>query len=172
VISYRSALSLSLLLTLNGCKDDETSRKMTSAEKAASSTQPYVGEVRPASAANLDALIAERGSLTFLSWNGEWIGTDVDTDITFLPGREAHMFRHGFTMIGYRGTYAIDAEGRIELNLRQFEHDWPPMSLLEDDKSLLLVPEDGDTRAGWSFRPIPAEDEAQARKSIAEPGGP
>ncbi len=186
-MSFRSVLMLGLLLALGGCRDDETSREAPVDEKVAAATQPFVGEVIPASATDLDSLIAERGSLTFLSWNGQWIGMHRDTDITLLPGGQAHMFQYSDDMFGYRGTYAIDAEGTIKLTLPTFGHAWPTMSLLKDDRSLLLVPkEEGEgivvgNRGGfvvpsgsggyWPFRPIPAEQEAQARQDIATRGG-
>src|SRR5690606_36752167 len=130
------------LQALAGCRDDETSREAPVDEKVAAATQPFDDEVKPASAADLEALIAERGSLTFLSWNGQWIGIDGDTDITFLPGGEAHMFEYGFEMTGYRGTYAIDVEDTISLTLPACGHARPSMSLLKDDRSLLLVPKE------------------------------
>ena len=59
------------------------------------------------------------------------------------------------------------------------------MSLLIDESSFLLMPRvdaarilrgerqpvGGGFGGFWPFRPIPAEDEAQARKDIAERGG-
>src|SRR5688500_5222718 len=109
VINVHYMFALALILTLAGCRDDEVPSERAVDENVVAATQPFLGEVKSASAVDLDALIAERGSLTFLSWNGQWIGMDCDTGVTFLPGGDVHMFEYGYAMTGYRGTYAIDA---------------------------------------------------------------
>jgi hypothetical protein len=42
------------------------------------------------------------GSITFRSWGGKWIGTDCDTEITFLAGHEVIMTEYGNGVLGAR----------------------------------------------------------------------
>src|SRR5687767_3956891 len=90
-----------ILLAAGGCRtEDEPAPRVAPAP--ATATQP----AQPGAAAavtagsELEALIAEQGSVTFLSHDGNWMGTDVDSDITFLPDGVAHTFSYGDAMIG------------------------------------------------------------------------
>jgi hypothetical protein len=104
-------------------------------------------------------LIATKGSVTFLSWNGKWIGFDGDCAITFLPGGAVELTRYSYAVMSYKGSYQIDANDIVTLKLSDFEGTWPAMVLEKDDKSLLLRPTDVK-EAGkydgryWPFRVI------------------
>jgi hypothetical protein len=129
-----------------------------------------------AAASDLDALIARKNRTTFRSWNGNWIGMDGDTDLTFLPGGAAHMVEYGDGVSDYDGTYSIDDEGDVTMSFPAFGHAWPVMTLRRDSVSLLLLPKnaaDGfimGNRGGvtflsgqgsyWPFRPPGAAEKA------------
>jgi len=72
------------------------------------------GPTTGASEADMDGIIHDRGAVTFRSWNGKWIGSDSDSDITFLPGSIAYLTEYGAAVVRCKGTYSIDPEGRIE----------------------------------------------------------
>jgi hypothetical protein len=55
-----------------------------------------VGSENPATPSDMNDRIAERGSLTFRSCGGQWIGTDCDTDIVFLPNQAAHLIEYQY----------------------------------------------------------------------------
>jgi hypothetical protein len=132
--------------------------------------------------ADLDALIAKRGSVTFRSWDGEWQGTDNDTDLTFLPNGVAHMLEYGDGIDSYAGTYAVGPDGAVTATFAKFPGGWPPMSLRKDATSLLVFPKDekvgfvmggrggatvlGGRASFWPFRPIPEGEEAAHRERI------
>lgn len=88
--------------------------------------------------------LARQGRIVFLSWNGRWIGNDSDTDLTFLPGGFVEMTEYGFAVEKHKGTYRLDADGAISLQLDGFERDWPAIVLEKDAKSLLLRPKDDE----------------------------
>jgi hypothetical protein len=122
-----------------------------------------------ASAADLQTLIAQQGSLTFRSWDGQWIGTDVDTDVTFLPAGDVYVVRYGDAVSAHRGTYDMRSDGTVTLKLPPPASAWPALSLRRDARSLLLTPKQGQEEAGsWPFRPVTAADEAAVRRRIAE----
>jgi hypothetical protein len=118
----------------------------------------------------LDALVTNHGSTTFRSFEGEWIGADGDTDLTFFPKGEVHMFEYGVGLSSSRGAYTIEPSGRVTLQFPTFGNSWPAMLLQKDARSLLLVPvvDDPDVvfgnrggvttapgpRGYWPFRPL------------------
>jgi hypothetical protein len=120
------------------------------------------------------------GSITFRSWGGKWIGTDCDTEITFLAGHEVIMTEYGNGVSQSKGIYSTDPSGQIEIKLEKLRHDWPSMILERDGISLRLRPEKrgmgfiignrgGATmrdRQGsyWPFRPVTVDEEQMIRK--------
>jgi hypothetical protein len=92
--------------------------------------------------AEFNDLLANRGKLTFLSWGGQWVGTDCDTDLTFMPGGVVEMTGYGYTVNTFAGTYQIDAERVVSLQLPTLPNGWPPMVLEKDSASLLLRSKD------------------------------
>ncbi len=134
----------------------------------------------PASASDLNALIEERGSITFRSWDGIWIGTDCDTEITFLPDQVVYLIEYEDAVSCYKGTYAINQTGRIAIRLDDLDKKWPIMVLERDTLSLRLRPKkrslsftqsgksdatiwDGDN-SYWPFRPVTADAEKLLQK--------
>jgi len=126
--------------------------------------------------------IQQNGSVTFRSWNGKWIGTDCDTEITLLPDQVAYMHEHGYSVSGYRGTYEIEPDGQVTIDFSGYGHEWPVMLLQRDSTSLLLKRKDSDpnfimgNRGGasvssgqgtyWPFRPVSSDDEARIREDV------
>lgn len=155
-----------------GCSE-ETSLAPPTASPAPPTAPPAPPD--PATAADLDAQIDERGSLTFLSNNGEWIGADNDAHLTFFPEGQVHLFQYGVAMTAYRGTYAIDEDGMVEATFPARQDPWPAMALQKDGESLLLIPQapggnPSPLPASWTYRPIPPEEEAAMRNEIATRG--
>jgi hypothetical protein len=139
----------------------------------------------PATAAALNDAIRDRGAVTFRSWDGNWIGMDADTDLTFLPGGVVHLFEYGFGISSYRGTYAITDRGDVAAQVPKFGHPWPAMTLRHDARSLLLLPKqsaDDDVVMGnrggatvtpgqgsyWPFRPVTPAEERELRIRVPD----
>ena len=80
------------------------------------------GPVRygPLIAAEFNQSIAQRGKLTFLSFNGRWVGMDADTYLSFMPDGKAVMEECGVGVQDYEGTYQIDGDGIIKMNFDRF----------------------------------------------------
>jgi hypothetical protein len=173
-------IAIAVPLTVAGCQRPTESDRAGSQPTPSVAPPPTSGPVTSISGAELDALIAKQGSATFRSWNGKWIGMDGDTDLTFLPGGAVHMFEYGDGVASYAGTYAIDPNGNVTVQLPTFGHEWPAMSLGKDSTSMLLVPKEGGgfvmgNRGGailsgqgtyWPFRPLTAAEEAQVRQRM------
>jgi hypothetical protein len=133
----------------------------------------------PATAADVNDLIGKRGSLTFRSWDGRWIGTDCDTDITFLPDQVVYIIESGIVVQQFKGTYRIDAGGEVTIRLDDPRKKWPIMLLDRDTLLLRLRPQrrslsflksdwheatiwDGKN-SYWPFRPVTVEEDAMIR---------
>ena len=97
-------------------------------------------------------------AITFLSWNGEWIGTDVDTEINLMADGTVRLTEYGIGMDSYDGTYSINENSELLLSLAGYEGNWPAMRVYRDQSVLLLAPADTSnaTRIGsrWPFRQI------------------
>ncbi len=131
----------------------------------ATSTEPSV----TAAITELENRVTRDGSVTFRSFEGKWVGTDIDTEITFLPNRVAHVMEYGYVRTGYKGTYSINSKGEVTASFHNTKREWPVMLLQKDSISLLLRPKGspdcliGDsgcvTIPGgignyWPFRPV------------------
>lgn len=174
----RAVILAAALLATGGCRfEEEPVPQVTPAP--ATGTQPTSppGAGAVTAGSELEALIAKQGSVTFLSHDGKWIGTDVDSDITFLPNGVAHTFSYSDAMIGYRGTFTAAADGTVVVEFPTLGEPWPTMTLRGDATSLLLSPKEPAGRAepaersDWPFRQIPAAHEAQMREDIRTRGG-
>lgn len=113
------------------------------------------------------------GPIRFLSWNGEWNGTDVDTELEFTPDGKVTITHYGSGMDSIRGAYttngdtvSIDAPWN---NLVEMPggSDWPALLLRDDGASLYLFPsrktdalEYGarNNRAAWPLKQIADKD--------------
>jgi hypothetical protein len=96
-------------------------------------------------AAILEGLINTNGAVEFLSWNGQWVGMDSDSRVRLLPGRRVIFTEYGYSVTMYAGTYTVDGESRIHLELQNYRHPWPAMRIGRDTKSLWIAP---DKKAG------------------------
>jgi hypothetical protein len=139
------------------------------------------GNAKAASPTDLKDLISKRGSVTFRSWNGVWIGTDCDTEITFLTNQVAWLIEYRDAIDRYKGTYQIDPEGQITIHLDDPGKKWPVMVLEHDSTSLRLRPRtrswnfmrtrpfeatiwDGQD-SYWPFRPVTEDEEASIQRA-------
>lgn len=186
----RLALMTTVLLSSLSCKRPAPSAARPQPAAApmtlpstSAEAEPPAQPSDPVSAAAFHDEIRRRGSLTFRSWNGRWIGMDGDTDLTFLPGGLVHMTEYGAGVTGYRGTYTVTPTGDVTANFPTFGQPWTAMSVRRDTVSLLLVPVEGNDRfvmgnrggatltAGqgsyWPFRPISLAEEGRLRARIA-----
>lgn len=112
---------------------------------------------------------------------------DSDTELTFYSDGTVHMFEWGFTLMSYKGTYALRPDGRIRVAFNDFDRDWPVMVLYAQADSLLLRPENprdafvmgnraGATMPGgagqyWPFRMLVGEEESDVHEMIEERAG-
>jgi hypothetical protein len=146
--------------------------------------EPAAGPSNPVTAAEFKNEIRQRGSLTFRSWNGKWIGMDGDTDLTFLPGGAVRMIEYGFSVTQYPGSYTVTPAGDVTVKFPKFGHPWPLMTVRRDNVSLLLLPTEGKdlfvmgNRGGatimagqgsyWPFRPISVAEERELRARFSD----
>ena len=94
------------------------------------------------------------GTITFRSNEGQWVGADGDFDLYFIDGGSMVMIEYGDGVYTYLGSFQINPQGVITVNLRGFV--WPQMTIGRDSTSFLLVQSGGNTldRGGtWPFRP-------------------
>jgi len=95
---------------------------------------------------SFNAEIDQNGSIAFRSWNGEWIGTDCDTELQFTAHGHVQMTEYGFGRDTYAGTYRIDDNGKIHLTFFDdlnppFVGSFPELALGADPRSLLIRPD-------------------------------
>lgn len=84
--------------------------------------------------------LKEYKSIIFRSWNGKWIGTDCDADITFLQNHDVKLTRYGYVQFDYFGTYNINENLEVSCNFKNYNPKWLIMNLKKDSISLLLYP--------------------------------
>jgi len=107
---------------------------------------PYSSVREQESAAfEFDDFIHREGVIVFRSWNGNFIGTDCDTDLRFLPDLHVEMVEYGVTTATYKGTYHIDSDSQIAAKFTGFDHPWPTMVVRRKSAGLELLPADAGT---------------------------
>jgi|GEM_PF-3545049 len=146
---------LVVLACTTGCQSQQRATEIQ-ADSAAQS--------KPEMIAEFHSLLAKSEKIKFRSWNGEWFGTDCDTDIVFLPDEAVEVTEYRYVDVSYKGTYELGDDGSVSLRLIGLNTAWPAMVLAKDAKSLLLRPRDpkqgsvsSDHLRGrcWPFRVIP-----------------
>jgi hypothetical protein len=127
---------------------------------------------------DLNEFVTERGSLTFRSYDGKCIGSDCDTEITFMPDQVAYLVGFNDDVAGYKCTYTIDSKGQVRLQFLNSPYEWLVMVLRRDATSLLLRPcgwREGvftsraeRSRRGkyWPFRPVSEDEETRTREEL------
>jgi hypothetical protein len=121
-------------------------------------------------------------SLCFRSFNGRWIGTDCDSEIELRADGSATLTEYGYTVEAYAGSYRINPQSELVLNLKTYRGSWPAMALYRDHAGLLLAPASGPggfvmgNRAGatvmgggsfWPFRLILQRNQASPPQLLA-----
>ena len=90
---------------------------------------------------------------TFLSHDGRWYGTDIDTQISLTKDGQTEVTAFRDAVDTYKGTYSIDAAGAIHVSLRHYPAKWPTMHLYTDRRGAILLPaEQSATASYWAFR--------------------
>lgn len=122
---------------------------------------------QPATLDDLQSIIDRDGAITFLSFNGEWIGTDIDSSYTFFNAGQVHLTRYGITIIHHEGQYSFDGSS-VKLVIRTGKPDqqkWDfDFELGRDGDDLVLISED-KTETG-SFRQVDAESNQSTVNAI------
>ena len=136
------------------------------------STPPGTENVLPPPA-SLDEGIRAQGSVIFRSWNGRWRGTDIDTDIQFLPANKVKVIEYGEGVETYRGTYRLSEDGDVTVSLEGYRGSCPAMVLRRDARSFFLLPKNPEAKPAirdrftvlseispgfWPFRHIPKQE--------------
>lgn len=106
----------------------------------------------------LEDEFSDSNVIRFLSWNGQWIGTDCDTEIQLAADATVLLTEYRDAIDRYNGTYAISESGELTLSLKGYPAGWPTMRVYRDGTMLLLVPTAGSTGVGlgWSEPTFPA----------------
>jgi|GEM_PF-5524248 len=128
-------LSVLLLLAI-GCSDDS----------------------RPSST-DLQTIIDREGAATFLSHNGEWIGTDVDSEYTFFNDSQVHLTNYGFGISHQDGSYSFE-DGGIQLIFPsddQIQSTWKILFELKRKGNELVLVAPKNAIMGSPFRQVDAE---------------
>jgi hypothetical protein len=122
------------------------------------STTPFIGS-------DLQLHLGRFGSATFRSWNGEWKGTDIDSDYTLLPDGRFVLVHYGRVVTTRGGFYAIDDSGRLTLT---FVRDplTPSMFWLRSDDRGVIAMRDDPERLEHMLRLLPGDDKSDARAAV------
>ena len=124
---------------------------------------------KPAALADLQSIIDRDGPVTFLSFNGEWIGSDIDSSITFFTDGQLHQTVYGIAIFHHDGSYSFDGS-ILKLVVETGDFDQPTQDfqfeLVRDGDDLVLTTE--DKMASGSFRQVDAEWNQNTVKSIAD----
>jgi hypothetical protein len=166
-----SKTALSILLVLaTSCSCSRPRRE--SPDRASLRAIPVVDAER-----TIETLLAERGTLLFRSRSGKLYGMDSDTDVLISTNHQAQLIQYGYTVTKYAGTYSVDDDGQIALDLAKYRRKWPVMRLSTAQGDFYLQTASGSThfimgdRAGatetpsmapfWPFKLIKKDAEAK-----------
>jgi hypothetical protein len=92
------------------------------------------------------ARVLSSESKRFLSWNGDWKGTDIDTELEFHPDGTVKITHYGTGVDSTTGTYETDGETvRISAAWEDLvempgRSDWPDLLLRHDADHQYLLP--------------------------------
>jgi hypothetical protein len=122
--------------------------------------------------------IRREGAITFRSWEGRRRGGDTDEDLRFGPDGKVELVEFGFVLERFEGTYRLDWDGLVIIELKDYPYPCPLMRLGSDSRTLTLFRCDGRNRmfngvslgpsAGESYWPFrPPKDKPDARPDIA-----
>ena len=104
---------------------------------------------------------ANAPSISFRSYDGQWIGMDCDIEIELKPNGTVVLTWYSNAKTVYDGTYSIQG---LELSLSFKNYNagsWPSMYFLRDGPTLQLVPTPNTIRyhsgQEWPYRQIPLD---------------
>jgi hypothetical protein len=116
----------------------------------------------------LNETFSRARSLYFLSYDGQWMGTDGDSAIELHADGTAVLTHYGQAgREEYRGQYTINTDSELEMSFRDSlpayrAGKWPAMGVYRDHVSLLLAPQEdlrrGNDAAYWVFRHIRSDE--------------
>ena len=148
---------------------------------AAGCKRSVVPQPLPLESVEASALIRDT-PIVFLSWDGKWMGTDIDTELTLNPDGTATVSYYGYAHNKIAATWKIDGDQLLisapftQLIEMPGAKDWPPLTVKKRNHKLVLVPT-RQTEAlkysgvsGWPLAEIDAGSLGQrAANEIAAP---
>jgi len=120
------------------------------------------GKIKP-----LQSSLAKHDRVSFKSWDGKLKGGDCDMILHFEKDSKVVLEYRSVGIMRYKGTYQLDADGKIWARFPKLNQPWPIMELETDEQDLLLHRIDGytswlprhhpgskdpDTLGFWPFR--------------------
>jgi len=112
-------------------------------------------------------------TVVFRSRDGKFYGMDSDSVVSLKKDNTAVVGEYGYAYQGYRGTYAVAADGVISISLKGYRGNWPDMKIAKEGDLIRLFSADGNGnfvfggRAGgveteemkpfWPFRLVEAD---------------
>jgi hypothetical protein len=115
----------------------------------------------------LEKKVLQRGSVTFRTREGKWIGDEQDRDLTLFPKGQCCFTTYGYSANHVLGTYRFENGERLILQLPRGREPVPKWMLQQDVRGFKLVPLT-PTEKRWTLRPVGVAEEAAMQKSIAE----
>ena len=143
-----------IVLSLSGCQADSPAviRNPKNPQPNVDLTHARRG---PAVGAQFNATLTAQGQVRFLSFNGKWQGNGADFELLFLPGTKVRLTRYAQPIQQYDGTYDLDTSGSAVVAFQTLPWRWPAMTLLLDDKTLILTLSKAKDADNWPFRALP-----------------
>jgi hypothetical protein len=80
----------------------------------------------------------------FRSRDGKFYGMDSDSVVSLEKDNTAVVGECGYAYQGYRGTYAVAADGVISISLKGYRGNWPDMKIAKEGDLIRLFSADGN----------------------------
>lgn len=162
------------LALLGGCDQDDLKPSSTVTTRPSAAARTFTVPFATADEAYewLNNAIAT-GEANFLSHGGQWIGSDIDQEITFLANGRVRKRNYGVAIFDFDGAYTIGGDGQILLSLPDDAGGDLALRLAINGSDAYLFPDDGTTsghvvdrgndwqKSGmnpfWPFKHVPAE---------------
>lgn len=102
-----------------------------------------VAEVSPSR--ELAERLAQADTVVFESWNGKLKGADSDSLLHFHRDSAVVLEERSIGIRSFEGTYEVDSDGTIKVDIPGYNGSWPTMKLDLDGGDLVLHRQDGHT---------------------------
>lgn len=125
--------------------------------------------------------IADHGSATFRTHNGELVGGDSDAELTLFRDGSAYLIEWGLALEHFQGNYHIHPDGCVVIWLKDSRVEWPVMVAHRDADALRLRPlnppvdfpeetretiADPQRSSFWNLRQLTGDEEQKVLKNI------